>query len=402
MKLIGPFSQLLTLRHLPVKGPLSDNELEVIVQGAVLVNDGLIIAVGEYSKLADQYPDAMIEFIDVPMVGIPGLIDAHTHMCYAGSRAKDYALRLSGKSYQEIAKQGGGIRSTVCETRKATPEELFQSLMLRCDTHYRNGVTTAEVKSGYGLTLNDELKMLQVIQKANLSHPISLVSTCLAAHTLPEEYESKSEYLEYVANTVLPAVKEANLSSRVDIFVEPIAFEEKETRVFLKEAHRLGFDITIHADQFTRLGSRLAFEFNAMSADHLEASGESEINLLALSNVVGVLLPGASLGLGMHYPKGRTMLDKGMSVAIASDWNPGSAPMGNLLLQAAVFGAAEKLTIAETLAAITVRAAHALGLNDRGVLDIGKLAHIIGFETDNYQDILYYQGSLRPSKVWST
>lgn len=401
MKLIGPFSQLLTLRHLALKGSLCDAQLEVIDQGAVLVDDGIIEAVGEYYELVNQYPNATKEFIDVPMVGMPGLVDAHTHICYAGTRANDYALRLSGKSYQEIAKQGGGIRSTVNETRKATSEELLQSLLSRCNTHYRNGVTTAEVKSGYGLTLDDELKMLRVIQKANLSHPISLISTCLAAHTLPEEYESKSEYLQFVANTILPAVKEENLCSRVDIFVEPIAFEEKETRLFLKEVHRLGFDITIHADQFTRIGSRLAFEFNAMSADHLEASGESEINLLALSNVVGVLLPGASLGLGMHYPKGRMMLDKGMAVAIASDWNPGSAPMGDLLMQAAVFGAAEKLTMAETFAAITFRAANALGLTDRGVLDVGKLAHIIGFETEDYQDILYYQGSLRPSKVWS-
>lgn len=400
-KLIGPFVQIVTMRNLPLKGALSDDQLEIISHGGVLVSDGKILDVGKYADLETKFPGSEKEVITEPMVLLPGFVDAHTHICFAGDRANDYAMRISGKSYQEISLSGGGISSTVAHTRAASKTELTELLLKRCDTQLKNGITTCEVKSGYGLSLEDELKMLRAIQKANQSHPVSLISTCLAAHTKPAEFSTKSEYIEFVVRVVLPEVKLQNLSNRADIFVDAIAFDESEARLYLNAAKILGFEITVHADQFSSLGSRLAVEYHASSADHLEASSDSDFNLLAKSDVVGVLLPGASMGLGMPYAKGRKMLDKGMCIAIASDWNPGSAPMGDLLTQAAVFGAYEKFTTTETLAALTFRAAKALHLDDRGSITEGHLAHMIGFPCNNYQEILYYQGSLKPTKVWS-
>jgi len=399
-KLIGPFSQIVTMHNLPLKGALSDDQLEIISQGGVLVSHGKILAVGKYTDLKAKTIGSEKEVITEPMVLLPGFIDAHTHICFAGDRASDYAMRISGKSYQEIALNGGGINSTVAHTRAASEQELTELLLHRCDKQLQNGVTTCEVKSGYGLSVEDELKMLRAIQTANQSHQISLISTCLAAHTKPVEFSTKSEYVNFAVNEILPQVKLQNLSSRADIFVDTIAFDETEARIYLDAAKKLGFEITVHADQFSSLGSRLAVEYQACSADHLESSSDSDIYLLAKSDVVGVLLPGASMGLGLPFPKGRRMLDKGMCIAIASDWNPGSAPMGDLLNQAAVFGAYEKLTTAETLAALTFRAAKALRLSDRGSLSKGSLAHLIAFPCKNYQEILYYQGSLKPSKVW--
>lgn len=399
-KLIGPFAQIVTMRNLPQKGALSDDQLEIISHGGVLVSDGKILDVGKYADLKTKFPTSEKEVITEPMVLLPGFVDAHTHICFAGDRSNDYAMRISGKSYQEIALSGGGINSTVTQTRNASEQELTELLLQRCDTHLKNGITTCEVKSGYGLSLDDELKMLRAIQTANQSHQISLIPTCLAAHTKPKEFSTNSDYIHFAIKEIFPEVIIQNLSNRVDIFVDNIAFKEPEARLYLDAAKKLGFEITIHGDQFSSLGSRLAVEFQACSADHLEASSDFEIELLAKSDVVGVLLPGAAMGLGMPYPKGRQMLDSGMCIAIASDWNPGSAPMGDLLIQAAVFGAYEKFSTAETFAALTYRAATALRLSDRGTITQGNLAHLIAFPCKNYQEILYYQGTLKPTKIW--
>jgi imidazolonepropionase len=399
-KLIGPFAQIVTMRNMSLKGALSDDQLEIISHGGVLVSDGKILDVGKYTELEAKFPTSEKEVITESMVLLPGFVDAHTHICFAGDRANDYAMRISGKSYQEIAMNGGGINSTVTQTRNASEQELTELLLHRCDMHLKNGITSCEVKSGYGLSVEGELKMLRTIQKANQLHPVSLISTCLAAHTKPSEFSTKKEYINFAVNEILPQVKLQNLSDRVDIFVDTIAFNEPEARIYLDAAKKLGFEITVHADQFSSLGSRLAVEYRARSADHLEASSYVEIGLLAKSDVVGVLLPGAAMGLGMPYPKGRMMLDSGMSIAIASDWNPGSAPMGDLLTQAAVFGACEKFSTAETFASLTYRAANALRLTDRGTITEGNLAHLIAFPCLNYQEILYYQGSLKPTIVW--
>ncbi|MFD2515422.1 imidazolonepropionase [Pontibacter locisalis] len=400
--LIGPFSQIVTMAHLPKTGPIPDEQLHVLEQAGVLVQDDQIVRVGDYIKLmqeAEQHDYALVK-VESPMVLLPGFIDAHTHICFAGSRANDYAMRVAGKSYLEIARNGGGILDTVRKTREATLIELVNLLKKRCDRHLQEGVTTCEVKSGYGLTVEEEIKMLEAIQLVNKHHTLDLIPTCLAAHMRPPEHTDSGKYLECILNELLPAIKEQDLANRIDIFIEDTAFTELESLEYLVAAKKLGFELTVHADQFSTGGSRVAAEAGAVSADHLEASGEDEIALLRDAGVVATVLPGASLGLGMQYAPARKMLDGGLCVAIATDWNPGSAPMGDLLMQAALLGASEKLTTAETLAGITSRAAHALRLSDRGVLSNGFLADMIAFPTDNYKEILYFQGKMKPTRIW--
>ncbi|MGV3540075.1 MAG: imidazolonepropionase [Rufibacter sp.] len=400
--LIGPFFQVITMAGLPDAGSLADEQLQIIEMGGVLVKGETIEAVGNYDQLLQKAKTHHYQLQEVrePMVLMPGFIDAHTHLCFAGSRAKDYALRVAGKSYLEIARSGGGILDTVRKTRAASQEELVTLLKQRCARHLSEGVTTCEVKSGYGLTIEDELKMLEAIQEVHHQQPLDLVPTCLAAHMRPPEFEENNAYLELIVTQLLPYIKDRHLAKRVDIFIEDTAFTEEESLVFLEKAKALGFEVTVHADQFSTGGSRVAAEVGAISADHLEASAEHEIALLKKAGVVATVLPGASLGLGMHYAPARKLLDGGLCVAIATDWNPGSAPNGDLLLQAALLGAAQKLTIAETLAGITFRAARALNLQDRGKLEAGQLADLVAFPTDHYQEILYYQGKLKPSHVW--
>ncbi|RDV16591.1 imidazolonepropionase [Pontibacter diazotrophicus] len=402
ISLIGPFSQAIPMTGLPKTGPIKDTQLQVLANAGVLVQEGKIVKVDAYQKLEQgaQANAYQVDRIAQPMVLLPGLIDAHTHLCFAGSRANDYALRVAGKSYLEIAHSGGGILETVRKTREATLIELVDLLKKRCDRHLAEGVTTCEVKSGYGLTVDDELKMLEAIALVHKHHALDLIPTCLAAHTRPPEFTDSKLYLQHLLDVLLPQVQEQNLASRVDIFVEESAFTEKESLDYLLKAKEMGFDITVHADQFSTGGSRVAAEAGALSADHLEASDEASVALLKEAGVVATVLPGASLGLGMGYAPARTMLDSGLCLTIATDWNPGSAPMGDLLTQAALLGAAEKLSTAETFAAITTRASRALNLSDRGELGKGCLADIIAFPTADYREILYQQGKLKPAIIW--
>lgn len=399
--IIGPFCQVITLRSMPMKGPLNDDQLEIIANGGVLVSNGIIEAVDNFEDLRRSHPAEPVERVDEPSVLLPGFVDCHTHICYGGTRNNDYALRIAGSSYLDIAKVGGGIWSSVMQTRSATAGVLVEGLVNRISRHVQEGVTTIEIKSGYGLDAASEIKMLQAIKQASAKTPATIIPTCLAAHTKPRDFVGDhASYLQHVVDEILPVVMLQQLSGRVDIFVEETAFSIKESAAYLQQCKGLGFDITVHADQFTAGSSRLAVEMGALSADHLEASGETEIALLAASDTVAVVLPGASMGLGMAYAPARKLLDAGACLAISTDWNPGSAPMGDLLMQSAVMGAAEKLSTSETFAGITYRAAAALRLYDRGVIDVGKKADMQAYATNDYRDILYFQGKMKPSKVW--
>ena len=399
--LIGPFSQIIPLNNLALKGPLADEQLQLIHNGGILVNEGKIEAIGSFEQLyKSRAAGTEVQEVENPAVLLPGFIDSHTHICFAGSRARDYSLRVAGKSYQEILKQGGGIHDTVGKTREASEEELVQNIIKRANRHLKEGVTTIEVKSGYGLNVEEELKMLRAIQKANQQLKAELVPTCLAAHVKPKDFAEASDYLNYILEELLPKVKEEKLANRVDVFVEPEAFPVEASRPYLKKAKEMGFALTLHADQFTSGGSLLATEVGALSADHLESSSEKDVAALAGSDTVATVLPGASLGLGMQYSPARRLLDAGACLAIATDWNPGSAPMGDLLLQASLLGAAEKLSMAEVLAGLTSRAARALALPDRGTLAEGDLADMQSFPTDDFREILYFQGKMKADKVW--
>lgn len=396
--LIGPFNQLLTMRDLPMKGALKDEQLEIVKNGGIVVNGGVVTEIGNFETLAKTIKN--IEEVHANHIAMPAFVDSHTHICFAGSRAKDYTARLAGKTYQQILQAGGGIHDTVRATRAASQQELLTNILTRLDRMQLEGVTTCEIKSGYGLAIEEELKMLRAIKQASDSHSSSIVATCLAAHVPDTIFKGAIEYLKEVAIPLFELIQKEGLSSRMDAFIEPEAFSVDVAMSYLREARNQGFDIAVHADQFTSGGSKVAIDLLARSADHLEAISDDDIKLLAKSSVVATVLPGASLGLGIPFSPARKLLDAGCCLGIASDWNPGSAPMGSLLTQAALMSAYEHLTNAEVFAAITFRAAKALGLIDRGVLGEGKLADIIAFPTSDFRDVLYHQGQLKPSMIW--
>ncbi|MEP5614193.1 MAG: imidazolonepropionase [Cyclobacteriaceae bacterium] len=397
--LIGPFKQAITLAGLEAKGPIEDEEIHIIEDAGILVENGVILQVDDFEKLAKSA--TQVYEIHGTHVCIPGFVDSHTHICFGGTRARDYAARNNGKTYLEIAKEGGGIWDTVGKTRVATEDELVMNTIKRTNRHLKEGVTTIEVKSGYGLSVHEELKMLRAIRKASTSTSSDLISTCLAAHILPKDFDGDHKaYLDYISSELFPALQKEQLTNRIDAFIEEEAFSSKITTEYFQKAKELGFDITVHADQFSTGGSEVAVNVGAVSADHLEASGAREIEILAKSETVATALPGASMGLGVAFTPGRKILDAGGSLAIASDWNPGSAPMGDLLMQAAVLGSYEKLSNAEVLSGLTFRAAAALRLSDRGKLEAGMKADLAIFETEHYNEIFYHQGKLKPSMVF--
>lgn len=401
MKLIGPFKQIITLSNLPLRGKLLDEQLEIIMDGGILIHQEKIEKTGSFEALKTENLDIEIELIEGEQIVLPAFVDSHTHICFGGNRANDFAMRNAGKTYLEIAESGGGIWSSVQHTRNASEDELLKTLLERIDFLISLGITTIEVKSGYGLDVENELKMLRMIKKAQLQTKATLVPTCLSAHLKPRDFEGNNqEYLNYIITEILPKVREENLAKRVDIFIEKSAFQPEESKDFLLKTKDLGFEITVHADQFTPGSSRIAVEVGAKSADHLEATIDEDIDFIAQSNTVATALPGASLGLGEKFTPARKLLDAGAILAIASDWNPGSAPMGNLITQASILATYEKLTTAEVLAGMTFRSAFALGLEDRGKLETGLKADFVTFKTNNFQNVLYNQGSLKAENVY--
>ena len=404
-RLIGPFSQIITFENAQLNGPIPYQSDSLISEHSwILFAGNTIEALGSKADLLDMVSnksDLTIDEIEGNAVAIPGIIDSHTHICFGGSRYKDYAARNAGVPYLEIAKQGGGIKSSVKSTRESSEVELMQGILRRTQEMALRGVTTAEVKSGYGLSVEAEIKMLKSIQEANCRTELDLIPTCLAAHTIPKmDGLDESTYLELIKNEILPQVKSQNLSNRVDIFIEKESFTKDLSTAYLLHAKELGFDITVHADQFSVGGSEVAANVGAVSADHLENSTEREIAKLVKANVVCTALPGASIGLGEPFTPARKILDEGGILSIASDWNPGSAPQGHLVMQASVLGTFQKLTNEELLAGITFRAAAALNLEDRGKLSKGLLADMTVFPVGDFNEIFYYQGMVAPSYVY--
>ena len=382
--------------NLPERGAISDNSLEIIDDGGVVIEDGKIIEVGDFLSLSKNNLD--VREITYPCVLLPGFIDSHTHVCHYGNRSDEYAKRNSGISYQQILEEGGGIHNTMNSTSNSTDEQLTDDTLNRLKRHFQEGVLTCEVKSGYAPNLEDEVRMLRIINEIDSSNDIDLIPTCLAAHVTPKIYESSKKYLDSIVNDLLPIIKEENLSNRVDIFIEEKAFSITEASNFLEKIKN-EFYITAHANQFTSGGLKVGVDNGAVSVDHLEVITDQEIDYLSKSDTTGVVLPGCSLGLGIPFAPARKLLDYNCKVSIASDWNPGSAPMGDLLMQASLLGSTEKLSNAEVLAGITCRAANALSLEDRGSLENGKIADMIGFKTNDFRDILYNQGKLKPSFI---
>ena len=395
-RLIGPFSQIITMSNLPLKGAITDEKLEIIENGGVIIDGNKILEVGKFSDLVKK--EKNIFEIDFQSVLVPGFIDCHTHICHYGSRSEEYSKRNAGMSYQQILSEGGGIHNTMTATENASDEELEKVTVSRLDRHFNEGVLTCEIKSGYGSDLNQEVRLLNIINKINKNHAMGIIPTCLAAHVTPKIYNSSSEYLEKIIEELIPVLEKKKLTNRIDIFIEEKAFSVSESFDYLSQLKNK-FDITVHANQFSSGGVKVGVDCGAKSVDHLEVIDDNEIRYLSNSNTSAVVLPGCSLGLGIPFAPARKLLDNNCKLSIATDWNPGSAPMGDLLQQSSLLGSIEKLSSAEVFSAITYRSADALGLNDRGKIEKDKLADFIGFKTDDYRDILYNQGKLKPSFI---
>lgn len=395
-RLIGPFSQIITMSNLPLKGAITDEKLEIIENGGVIIDGDKILEVGKFSDLVKK--EKNIFEIDFQSVLVPGFIDCHTHICHYGSRSEEYSKRNAGMSYQQILSEGGGIHNTMTATENASDEELERVTVSRLDRHFNEGVLTCEIKSGYGPDLDQEVRLLNIINKINKNHAMGIIPTCLAAHVTPKIYNSSSEYLNKIIEELIPVLEKKKLTNRIDIFIEEKAFSVSESLDYLSQLKNK-FDITVHANQFSSGGVKVGVDCGAKSVDHLEVIDDNEIRYLSNSNTSAVVLPGCSLGLGIPFAPARKLLDRNCKLSIATDWNPGSAPMGDLLQQSSLLGSIEKLSSAEVFSAITYRSADALGLNDRGKIEKDKLADFIGFKTDDYRDILYNQGKLKPSFI---
>lgn len=393
----GPYAQVITFKDAPLKGPLKNGSLAIIENAGILSENGKILAVGPFRELVDKAEKTEKE--ESRACVFPGFIDCHTHLIWGGSRAADFERRNSGFTYQEILKEGGGIFDTVQKTREATDEELKTGLSKRIRRHLNDGITTVEIKSGYGISPEHEIRLLKLIRETKNIASIDIVSTFLGAHVSPK-HKSKEAYLQELTEEALPVISELKLAGRVDAFVEPEAFPVEIVRPFMEKVRSMGFRLTLHVGQFTPDGVKLACQLNALSADHLESITDKEIDMLAKSDTMGVALPGASLGLGMGFTPARKILDRGGSLAIATDWNPGSAPQGDLLAQSSLLATYEKLSSAEIFAGITYRAANALGLSDRGRIKTGMLADFVVFPTADYREVLYQMGRMSPVKVY--
>lgn len=357
---------------------------------AMLVDsDGVIAWVG---KTQDRPKDLKIQHeIDLKKKNIlPSFIECHTHTVFAGSRAAEFEERLKGVSYLEIAQRGGGILSTVRHTRQQTAAQLLKQSQKRVNEFLRQGVSTLEIKSGYSLDLKNEIKMLEVAQK--IKGP-QIVTTFLGAHAKPTEFDSYSDYLNYLAKQVLPVVKKKKIANRVDIFIEKNFFEVAEARSFLKTAQEMGFHLTIHANQLSDSGgAQLALELEALSADHVIHLSSSTIQNFSNSKTVAVLLPTADLYMKCAYPPARQLIDAGATVALATDFNPGSCPSQDLMLVGLLARLEMKMTLPEVFKAYTVNAAKALGIDhEQGRLKAGQLANFICTEAD-LTDFFYSAG----------
>jgi len=384
------------MSNLPLKGAITDEKLEIIENGGVIIDGDKILEVGKFSDLVQK--EKNIFEIDFQSVLVPGFIDCHTHICHYGSRSEEYSKRNAGMSYQQILSEGGGIHNTMTATENASDEELERVTVSRLDRHFNEGVLTCEIKSGYGPDLDQEVRLLNIINKINKNHAMGIIPTCLAAHVTPKIYNSSSEYLNKIIEELIPILEKKKLTNRIDIFIEEKAFSVSESLDYLSQLKNK-FDITVHANQFSSGGVKVGVDCGAKSVDHLEVIDDNEIRYLSNSNTSAVVLPGCSLGLGIPFAPARKLLDRNCKLSIATDWNPGSAPMGDLLQQSSLLGSIEKLSSAEVFSAITYRSADALGLNDRGKIEKDKLADFIGFKTDDYRDILYNQGKLKPSFI---
>ncbi|MBM7614206.1 imidazolonepropionase [Alkaliphilus hydrothermalis] len=401
--LVKGASEVVTCSGFQAKKGKEMQDLKVIPNGSVVIEDGIIKAVGPTEEILKQYDESQYEVIDATGKAVlPGFVDSHTHLVFGGYRAEEFSWRLQGQNYMEIMEKGGGIVSSVRSTKAASHDELYKVGMKRLDSMLSFGVTTVEGKSGYGLDLETEIKQLEVTNKVNEDHPVDVVPTFLGAHAVPPEYKGREdEFIDYMTNDVLPVVAERKLAEFCDIFCEKKVFSVEQSRRHLSKAKELGFKIKIHADEIVQLGgAELAAELGAVSADHLLQASDKGVADMAEKNVVATLLPGTAFSLKEDFARGRYMIDQGCAVALATDLNPGSCFTESIPLIFSLATLYMKMTTEETITAITINGAAAVDRADTiGSIDIGKKADMIMLEFPSYHYIPYHIGVSTVEKV---
>ncbi len=394
-----------------VKRGAAMQDVGIIDDGGVAIADGKFVAVGTSSAIRAKF--TADEVLDAEgRVVCPGLVDPHTHIVYAGDRLNEFELKIKGADYLDILASGGGIISTVRHTREASIEMLVEQSLKRLDKMLACGTTTCEIKTGYGLDTETELKMLAVIEVLDKRHPIDIVPTFLAAHAVPPEFKGNADgYVGLICEEMLRWAwkwyEESHFSSKnrpffIDVFTEKNAYDVAQTRRIFETASEIGFGIKAHVDQFTNLGgSRLAMEMNAASIDHLDAISDAEIELLANSNTVGIVIPTENFNAGKtQFANARKMIDNGCAIALSTDYNPGSAPCPSQPMAMAISCRYQKLLPSEALNAATVNAAFAIGLGEtHGSIEVGKQADIVVMKASDYRALAYEFGGNMTANV---
>jgi imidazolonepropionase len=405
--LIVGASQLLTLRGRgPRRGKTLSN-LGVINDGALLIRDGRIVAVGVRAKV-EALPEA--KTADNLFVGgrvvLPGFVDSHTHLVHAASRAEEYELKIAGASYEEIARKGGGILNSVKKLRAATSEALKKRALAALREFAANGTTTLEAKSGYGLDVTSELKILNLHQELLREQPLEIVSTFLGAHVVPTEYRGTprgpQHYVSMLINRLIPEVAERKLAEFCDVFCDRGAFSRAQSEQVLEAGERHGLVPRIHAEQLTRTGAaQLGMQLGAASCDHLEQVNHADIRALGKSRTVATLMPGCDFHLGLkQYAPARSLIDGGAIVSLATDYNPGTSPTLSMPMILSLACTQLRMTPAEAIAAATINGAYALRRDkDIGSLEVGKRGDVAIFDVEDYREIPYYFGV---NKCWMT
>ena len=395
--LIAGCSELLTLRGPVPRRGKSLAELGIIRDGALLVHDDRIVAVGPRGKIERLKAARRSEKLDLGgRVVLPGFVDSHTHLIFASSRAAEYEMRIAGASYEKIARNGGGIRSSVRRLRHATPAALKSRALRHLRDFAAHGTTTIEAKSGYGLDWRNEVKILDLVHELHQEQPLDIAATFLGAHVVPPEFRRRpDDYVEMLVRKWIPGVATAGLAEFCDVYCDRGAFSAPQARKILMAGRAWGLVPRIHAEQIARTGAaRLAIEVEAASADHLEKIDRADIRALALSNVVCTLLPGCCFHLGLaHYAPARELIAAGAIVGLATDFNPGTSPTVSMPMILSLACTQMRMTPAEAVAAATINPAYSLRQHDRvGSLEVGKYADLAAFDVEDYREIPYYFG----------
>jgi imidazolonepropionase len=379
-------------------------ELGIIERGAVFVRDGLIESVGTSPQIEAKINNGTLVIDAGGRVVLPGFVDAHTHPVFGGTRAGEFEERASGATYQQIAARGGGIQSTVNQTRAASLDQLVSAGRRYAEWFLRGGTTTVEAKSGYGLSLEDELKILKAIKRLDAETALRYIPTFLGAHTIPKEYAARrDEYISLLIDEMLPRVAHERLAEFADVFCEQNVFTGDESWKILSAARCHGLGLRMHADQLTLSGgAKLAAELGTITADHLEHTDAEGIAALKSANVQPVLLPGSVYALGSsRYPPAREMIDAGLAIVLATDFNPGSSPTPSMPMILSLASTHLKMTPAESITAATINAAYSLNRGaELGSLEPGKIADIVIHDCDDYRELAYFFGIEHTWKVF--